>query len=451
MASIAALGIGSGLDLNGLLNQLEASERQRLQPIAQQQRSFEARISAYGKLQSALTKFQDATSALNLSTTYKATKSAVNSDALTVAAASNTPPGSYNVDVTGLARAYTIATQGVADSAAQLGTGTGNVSFTLANGTSHSIDLADGSTSLEDVRNAINNGQSDVQASIINDGSGTPYRLVLNSATTGTEASITDITYGGALAGNLASDAATETLAQNAQLSVNGIAITSQTNVVEDAIQGVTLSLAKPGQAQVSITRDAEAITGQVEEFVTAYNELQTLVTKMTDYDVGSETPGQLLGDSGVRTIQSRMSALMGETVTGQFSMLSDIGISRELGGQLKIDESKLAAVVQNDLPKLQEFLAGSGTVQGFAEKAKTTLTNLLADDGPIQSRLKGFESTIERLDERYFREEQRIASTVDIYRKQFAQMDSMIASMNSTSAYLTQQFSSLNAQLNKS
>jgi flagellar hook-associated protein 2 len=451
MASIAALGIGSGLDLNGLLNQLEASERQRLQPITQQQRSFEARISAYGKLQSALTKFQDATSALNLSTTYKATKSAVNSDALTVAAASNTPPGTYNVDVTGLARAYTIATQGVADSAAQLGTGTGNVSFTLANGTSHSIDLADGSTSLEDVRNAINNGQSDVQASIINDGSGTPYRLVLNSATTGTEASITNITYGGALAGNLASDAATETLAENAELTVNGIAITSQTNVVEDAIQGVTLSLAKPGQAQVSITRDAEAITGQVEEFVTAYNELQTLVTKMTDYDVGSDTPGQLLGDSGVRTIQSRMSALMGETVTGQFSMLSDIGISRELGGQLKIDEDKLAAVVQNDLPKLQEFLAGSDTVQGFAEKAKTTLTNLLADDGPIQSRLKGFESTIERLDERYFREEQRIASTVDIYRKQFAQMDSMIASMNSTSAYLTQQFSSLNAQLNKS
>ena len=140
MASIAALGIGSGLDLNGLLNQLEASERQRLQPITQQQRSFEARISAYGKLQSALTKFQDATSALNLSTTYKATKSAVNSDALTVAAASNTPPGTYNVDVTGLARAYTIATQGVADSAAQLGAGAGNISFTLANGTSHSID-----------------------------------------------------------------------------------------------------------------------------------------------------------------------------------------------------------------------------------------------------------------------------------------------------------------------
>ncbi|WP_417659365.1 flagellar filament capping protein FliD [Pseudidiomarina sp.] len=451
MASIAALGIGSGLDLNGLLNQLEASERQRLQPITQQQRSFEARISAYGKLQSALTKFQDATSALNLSTTYKATTSTVNSDALTVAAASNTPPGTYNVDVTGLARAYTIATQGVADSAAQLGTGTGNVSFTLANGTSHSIDLADGSTSLEDVRNAINNGQSDVQASIINDGSGTPYRLVLTSATTGTDASITDITYGGALAGNLASDAATEILAENAQLTVNGIAISSQTNVVEDAIQGVTLSLAKPGQAQVSITRDAEAITGQVEEFVTAYNELQTLVTKMTDYDVGSDTPGQLLGDSGVRTIQSRMSTLLSETVAGQFSMLSDIGISRELGGQLKIDENKLAAVVQNDLPKLQEFLAGSDTVQGFAEKAKTTLTNLLADDGPIQSRLKGFESTIERLDERYFREEQRIASTVDIYRKQFAQMDSMIASMNSTSAYLTQQFSSLNAQLNKS
>lgn len=448
MASIAALGIGSGLDLNGLLNQLEAAERQRLQPISLQQKSFEARISAYGKLQSALTKFQDATSALNLTPTFKATKSSVNSDVLTVAAASNTPTGTFDVNVTGLARSYSIATQGVTDSAAQIGTGTGNVSFTLANGTTHSIDLADGATSLEDIRSAVNNAQTDVQASIINDGSGSPYRLVFSSASTGTDSAIADITFGGALAGNVATDVSTEVAASNATLSVNGVAITSQTNVVENAIQGVTLSLAKEGQAQVSITRDAESISGNVNDFVESFNELQQLITDMTKYDEGSQVAGQLLGDSGVRTIESRLRNLLSETVASQFTKLGDIGISRELGGKLKVDEEALANVVQNDLPMLQEFFAGTDTIEGFADKAKTTLSNLLADEGPINSRIKGFESTLERLDDRYFQEEQRIASTVEIYRKQFAQMDSMIASMNSTSAYLQQQFASLNAQL---
>lgn len=448
MASIAALGIGSGLDLNGLLNQLEAAERQRLQPISLQQKSFEARISAYGKLQSALTKFQDATSALNLTPTFKATKSSVNSDVLTVAAASNTPTGTFDVNVTGLARSYSIATQGVTDSAAQIGTGTGNVSFTLANGTTQSIDLADGATSLEDIRSAVNNAQTDVQASIINDGSGSPYRLVFSSASTGTDSAIADITFGGAFAGNVATDVSTEVTASNATLSVNGVAITSQTNVVENAIQGVTLSLAKEGQAQVSITRDAESISGNVNDFVESFNELQQLITDMTKYDEGSQVAGQLLGDSGVRTIESRLRNLLSETVASQFTKLGDIGISRELGGKLKVDEEELANVVQNDLPMLQEFFAGTDTIEGFADKTKTTLSNLLADEGPINSRIKGFESTLERLDDRYFQEEQRIASTVEIYRKQFAQMDSMIASMNSTSAYLQQQFASLNAQL---
>lgn len=450
MASIAALGIGSGLDLNGLLNQLEAAERQRLQPISLQQKSFEARISAYGKLQSALTKFQDATSALNLTPTFKATKSTVNTDVLTVAAASNTPTGTFDVNVTGLARSYSIATQGVTDSAAQIGTGTGSVSFTLANGTTHSIDLADGATSLEDIRNAVNNAQTDVQASIINDGSGSPYRLVFSSAATGTESAIAGITFEGALAGNVATDAATEIVASNATLSVNGVDITSQSNVVEDAIQGVTLSLAKEGQAQVSIARDAESISGNVNDFVESYNELQQLITDMTKYDEGSQVAGQLLGDSGVRTIESRLRNLLSETVSSQFTKLGDIGISRELGGKLKVDEDAVANIIQNDLPKLQEFFAGTDTIQGFADKAKTTLGNLLADEGPINSRIKGFESSLERLDDRYFREEQRIASTVEIYRKQFAQMDSMIASMNSTSAYLQQQFASMNAQLNQ-
>jgi flagellar hook-associated protein 2 len=448
MASIAALGIGSGLDLNGLLNQLEAAERQRLQPITQQIRSYEAKISAYGKLESGLTKFQDAVQKLGEANTFGATTSSVNNDTLSVAASNNTAPGSYSVNVTNLARSYSVATQGVADKSVNLGTGTGSVAFTLGNGTTHTIDLADGQTSLDAVRDAINSAQTDVQASIVNDGSGTPYRLVFSSTQTGTDAGITDITYGGALAGNIVTDGATEVTAQNASLNLNGIAITSQTNQVEGAIEGVTLSLAKEGDATINVSRDQESISGAVKEFVEAYNELQKTISGLNNFDAETGVSGQLLGDSGLRTVQSQLRNAMSNSVDSAFKTLSDIGIEVELSGQLKLDETKLSSVVSGQLADVQSFFAGTDTVDGFSTLTNNTLTNLLAEDGPLESRISGFKNSLDRLDDRYFREEERIFNTVERYRKQFAQMDSLIANMNSTSAYLQQQFASLNAQL---
>jgi len=448
MASIAALGIGSGLDLNGLLNQLEAAERQRLQPITQQKRSYEAKISAYGKLESGLTKFQDAVQKLGEANTFGATTSSVNNDTLSVAASNNTAPGSYSVNVTNLARSYSVATQGVADKSVNLGTGTGSVTFTLGNGTTHTIDLADGQTSLDAVRDAINSAQTDVQASIVNDGSGTPYRLVFSSTQTGTDAGITDITYGGALAGNIVTDGATEVTAQNASLNLNGIAITSQTNQVEGAIEGVTLSLAKEGDATITVSRDQESISGAVKEFVEAYNELQKTISGLNNFDAETGVSGQLLGDSGLRTVQSQLRNAMSNSVDSAFKTLSDIGIEVELSGQLKLDETKLSSVVSGQLADVQSFFAGTDTFDGFSTLTNNTLTNLLAEDGPLESRISGFKNSLDRLDDRYFREEERIFNTVERYRKQFAQMDSLIANMNSTSAYLQQQFASLNAQL---
>lgn len=448
MASIAALGIGSGLDLNGLLNQLESAERQRLQPITQQKRSYEAKISAYGKLESGLTKFQDAVEKLGQSSTFGATTSSVNNDVLSVAASNNTAAGSYSVNVTNLARSYSVATQGLADKTANIGTGTGNVSFTLGNGTTHSIDLADGSTSLEDVRDAINSAQTDVQASIVNDGSGTPYRLVFSSTQTGTDAGITNISFGGALTADMSVDPATEVAAENASLNLNGIAIVSQTNQVEGAIEGVTLSLAQEGEAMITVSRDQESINGAVKEFVDAYNDLQKTIGGLNNFDAETGVSGQLLGDSGLRAVQSQLRSAMSTSVSGAFSTLSDIGIEVELSGQLKLDEEKLNSIVSSQLPDIQKFFAGTETSEGFSALTNNTLTNLLAEDGPLESRITGFKSSLERLDDRYFREEERIFNTVERYRKQFAQMDSLIANMNSTSAYLQQQFASLNAQL---
>lgn len=449
MASIAALGVGSGLDLNGLLRQLESAERQRLEPITLQKRSFEAKISAYGKLEGALSQFQDAVKKLGVAETFGATASSVTGDSVLAAASNAAPTGSYSVSVGQLARGYSIATNGVADKAAELGAGT--ISFSLGDGTAHTIDVAAGSSSLEAIRDTINNQQTDVQASIINDGSGTPNRLVFSSTVTGTEKAISTITYGGDLAANLSSDATTEVLAQNAALSVNGINVTSQTNQVVGAIEGVTLSLAKQGDSTVTVSRDQEAIAGAVTEFVDAYNNIQKTISELSSFNAETGSAGQLLGDSGLRSVEGRLRTVLSNTVPeANLKTLSELGITRELDGTLAVDEERLTQLTTDQITDVQTFFSGTATAEGFAAKTETAVGHLLGENGPITTGTEGFKSMLSRLDDRFIREEERIANTVDRYRTQFAQLDSLIASMNSTSSYLTQQFAALDAQLGR-
>lgn len=450
MASIAALGIGSGLDLNGLLTQLESAERQRLQPLVEQRASYQARISAYGKLEGSLSALQTSLTSLGKPETFQAVSSAVSGEGITAAASSTAVPGSYSVTVNALAKAYSSATVGIDDKARDLGAG--SVSFTLGDGTSHTIDIDAASSSLEDIRDAINAQQGDVTASIVNDGDPTnPYRLALTSAKTGTEAAVNSLNFSG-FGTELAIDTGSVQNAQNASITVNGINVSSQSNQVADAIQGLTLNLEQQGAtATVNVTRDEDAIMKSVETFVSAYNSLQNTIKDLSKYNPETQTAGRLLGDSGLRTVETRLRSIFSEAVQGgDLNTLSELGITRQLNGTLEIDKDKLQSITSDQLGKLQQFFAGdeSSGIEGFSALANKTVDELLAENGPITTGTEGMKSAITRLAERYAREEVSIARTVDRYRTQFARLDSMIANMNSTSSYLTQQFDALAAQL---
>ncbi|TRW48831.1 flagellar filament capping protein FliD [Aliidiomarina halalkaliphila] len=449
MASISALGIGSGMDLNGLLDQLKAAERQKLQPITQQKRVQQAKISAFGKLESALTNFREAAAKLNQSATFNGVSSQVSGSAVKAAAGSNAPVGTFSVNVTQRAQAYSIATAGVADQSAQLGGG--SVNFTLGNGDAVSIEIDPAKSSLTDIRNAINQSNSGVQASIVNDGSGTPYRLVMSSAQTGTEAAITSIDFGGDLNGQLNLDANTEIAARNAELNVNGVAITSQSNRVEGAIQGVTLDLEEVGAATVNITRDTELTTDAIKDFVKSYNTLQKTMADLTRFGGEGGTNGELLGDSTLRTVQQRLRSVMSAGVSeGDMRMLRDVGIDMKLDGTLELNEAKLGELTSSNMTGLTEFFAGSSRDTGLAGKLNSSVGLLLQSDGPIKNSTKGLQDSMRRLDLRFERMEDSIDRTIERYRSQFAQLDSMVARMNSTSSYLMQQFDIMNAQLGR-
>ena len=450
MASISSLGIGSGLDLNGLLDQMESAERQQLTPITQQQKSYQAKISAYGTLESKLDDFREAAAKLSDSQQFDAVKSNVSGDALTAVVGEDALPGTHDIVVNHKARAYSIATQGVTDKTEKLGAGA--ISFTLGNGDNFSIDVGEDQSSLEGIRDAINEAGKGVQASLVNDGSGQPHRLVLSATDTGTDAAIASVDFGtGGLGDTLAVDAGTEVTAINASLSVNGIDIESQSNRVEGAVQGVTLNLEEEGNATISVTRDTAGIKKAVTSFVESYNSLQKTMDSLTSYDQETGTSGELLGDTTLRGIESRIRGVMGGVVSGgEFSALADIGVDLTIDGTLEVDDEKLDAAVADNLGALTDFFSGTGESEGLAAQLDATLGKMLGESGTLGNATSGLEDRIEGLGERYLRTEERIDSTIARYREQFSKLDSMIAEMNSTSSYLTQQFDSLNAQLSQ-
>jgi len=443
MASITALGVGSGLDLNGLVEQLKAAEQQKLVPILEQKSAQQTKISAYGRLESAMDRVQTSIAALNEASTFKQQKSTVTGDGVLATAGETANAGRYEVTVTQLARAGSAASNSVAldqeltaaDATLTLNFGAGGTQ------TSYDVAISAGST-LADVRDQINaDKESGVTASIVNDGTG--YRLALSSKETGQDASLESFS---GLA-SLTMDAATQRSGQDAELNVNGIAITSKTNRVEEAIQGVTLDLTEASGDPVTlvIERDDASLREAIDEFVKNYNEMKSTVGRMTAYNGEGETSGELVGDRTVRTIEDRLRRDITDNLgTGDISRLSQLGIAIDEKGRLKVDEDKLDDAVANNPEGLSAFFAGETEEGGFAGRLNATLEGITAENGIIQSSVTSAELRVDSLDERKLRMEASIERSTERYRKQFGQLDGLIAQMNSMSSYLSQQFSML-------
>lgn len=456
-ATITSLGVGSGLDLDSILESLEESkETSLLDPITAQEESVSAEISAYGTLTSALTTLQTAVEALADESLYKSLTTTLSGSGVTAATTSEAEAGTYTLAVTQLAQAQSLTTAGNANKTTALGTGT----LTLQVGTQEavSITLDSSNNTLEGIRDAINAADAGITASIVNDGSDTPYRLVLTSDSTGTESEMT-VTYTGTDSTDQASSLfgydgttgnMTETVeALDAELTINGIAISSQSNTVEDALQGVTLSLSATSSSQtLTIAQDTDAILEAITTFVDAYNDYVTTVDELTAYNADTDTAGELLGDSTTRRISSELSSDLYSAIgSGTYSYLSQLGISLEVDGTLLIDEDALTSALEDDAQAVSQFFIGTDDSTGFITQLSSDLDNYLDEDnGLIVAKTDSLESKLEQLEERYEEKQALIDSEMARWTEEFTQLDTLISELNSTSDYLTTQFDALNS-----
>lgn len=452
MAGISSLGIGSGLDLNGLLDQLRSAERQRLEPIVSRKNAEETKISAYGRLESALGRLQEATAALNDASLFEGLTNTRESEAFSLTTSASATAGRYDVDVQQLARAGSLATNSVAARDQALTEAGSQLTLSFSNDAqgnpvTQTIDLSEGST-LEDIRdqvNAFDFGEGPgVTASIINDGSG--YRLALASSETGEQASIQNIAFTNIAAGEaLMADEATRYQGRDALLNVNGINISSATNRIEEAIQGVTLDLTATTDSPETIVleRDNEAIKTAVAEFVSTYNEFKSTTGRMTAFSGDPESAGDLLGDRTLRAVDQRLRRdLTGPVETGAFTQLYQLGITLDNRGRFELDEDVLNEAINTNMEGVATFFSGETEDAGFAGRLEASLEAMRAPDGMLQNAINSSELRVESLDERMRRTEESIERTVDRYRRQFGQLDKMVAEMNQINAYLFQQLS---------
>lgn len=493
MASIGSLGVGSGMDLNGLLDKIAAAERLPLNAIRSRQASYSAKVSAYGSVMGMLTSLQLAADKLadaKFATGFRSSSSATG--VLTVSSDATAVAGSYSVVVDRLAQAQTLVARGVATTTDDIGVdaatitidfgsieddGSGGLAFDTVSGTysgatfaadasktAISVSLEAGKTSLADVRDAINAAaKGAVTASIVNDG--TSNRLVLTAAATGQQSSMR-VAVAGAnadLQGLLANDpAGTQNLkqtaaAQDAALAVNGIDVTSASNTVSGVLQGVTLTLLDKGASTVKVERDTGSAQTAINEFVGAYNKLDAKLKELTAFNAGSGSGGVLLGDGTARSIQARVRSAMFEVVpglaAGDPSRLSDLGIAFQKDGSLSVNSTRLSDALTGKPEAVGRLFGGDGTVEGVADALSALIGTFTqdktgeAEDGLLALAMSGAKNAVIDLDKDYDRLEERIAARIEVYRAQFRQLDSIMSGMTATSNYLSTQFAALAKQ----
>lgn len=394
MAGLSSPGIGSGLDINGLVTKLMSVEQQPLTKLDTDEAKYQAKLSALGTLKGSVSSLQTSVAGLNSASRFSAkTASVGDSSIFSASATSLAATGTYSMAVSSLAQAQTLSSTGYASTDSVVGSGSLTIQFGTSGGSgggftlnpnkgTQTITISSGQNSLGSIKEAINAAKAGVTASIIDDGSTNGKHLVLTSDSGGSANAMSISTTGtlSALAYDptAASSAMAQTLAaQDAVFTLNGQTITKSSNTVTDAIHGVTLNLSKVGTSAttLSISQDTAGTTSAVQSFITAYNAASKALSDASAYDAKSKTAAPLQGNASVLMMQRQMRSMLGKALSnpsGGLSTLSDIGVSFQRDGTLSLDSAKLAKVLADPTKDVSTLFAAVGK----ATDSLTTVTS---------------------------------------------------------------------------
>jgi flagellar hook-associated protein 2 len=475
--AISASGVGSGIDINSIVSQLMAVERKPLERLGSDLKQLQSSISAFGKVAGAISDFQTSLRDLSRPDRWMVYKASTASTAFEVAAGSAATEGDYSIRVDRVAQSLRVAATPVADANTIVGTGSLTITLGSIDPTTNAFLAKSGATpatvtitngSLSDIRDAINTAKPGVTASIVNTGTGA--RLVLTSETTGFEqafridvadadntntdtAGLSALAFAPAGVNGAGRNLALLQRAQDAEVTINDIAVRSPSNNLSDTVTGLSIKLkATTTQAEsFSVTRDTEAIEKSVNAFVTKYNDLQKLLVAQTRVIEGTTNQSPLQGDSAalsvLRQLRNTVSGIFAGQ-TGDFTRLSEVGVSVQRDGTLQLDTSRWRSA-SADLGKVARLFSAEGAPgvansTGLAKRLADLTESWIGTNGLITSRTDGLSKSVTLnqraqtdLQGKLGRREQRLLA-------QYQAMDAQVAQLQSLGNYVGQQLTAL-------
>jgi len=444
---LTSMGVGSGLDVATLVNQLVAAKKAPQQnQITSQAASANTQLSALGQINAALSALQSAMASISDGSAFSAhSVTSSDTDVLNATATGTAVAGSYKIEVTQLASALKASSGAFTDSSTQIGTGT--LTITVG-GQAMNLSIDGSNGSLASIRDAINKASDNpgVSATIVNGTDGA--HLVLSGTRTGAANGFTVSSSGGD--GGLAAlnyDPAASSgnglsvinAASDALYTIDGLAANSAGNSISTAIDGLTLNLSTLGTSTVSVADDPSKATSALTNLVNTYNSFVGIYQNLTKYDATSKVAGAMIGDATLNGINSTLSRIIGGSANG--ATLSSIGISLQVDGTLKLDNDKLSAALGDGGKQVSDLFGGDN---GFSAQLGAQLTQWVGDGGVLAGRTDSISQQLKDLGDQQTALDARMDSLTARYQAQFTALDTLMSKLNSTSSYLQQQFDAL-------
>lgn len=433
-------GLGAGIDVSLLVQAAMANQQAELQVMQNEQSAVTNQQNALNSFNTDLQALQTAAFALTDPVSSLTQMSATTSDptVLSASAVTGATNGSYAVVVKNLATTSSYYSAAEPTSSTTIGTGT--LSIQVGTNTAAPITVDNTNNTLSGLATAINNANIGVAASVITDASGA--RLAIVSNTSGAPGDLTVTATSGLPA---FTKAVTGT---NSSITLNNIPISSTTNTISSAINGVTLNLtsANPNETvTLNVGPDTTSAQTAVNNFVSAYN--QVIGDLNTQFTVDSSgNAGPLASDSTISLAQSQIlsSASFSMTGNGSINSLADLGISFNNDGTLTVNSGSLQSALASNFASVQTFFQSNGT-GSFGANLSQNLGSL-ADpiSGAIAQDLTGMQQTQTALSQQISDFQAQLSDTQKTLTQQYDQVDTTLQELPLLLQQVNQQLASL-------
>lgn len=474
--AISSQGIGSGLDVNSIVTQLVAIEKQPLTALKTKATTIQTQLSVFGNFKSQASSLGDAAATLALNSGWNLqTASSSSTGSVAVSLSGSATAASLSVEVERLAQAQSSASAGVLAGSSigaagtitiQLGTWSGAaVAQSFTAGASAAVDVViDAADTSSQIAAKINASNAGVTATVLRDGAN--ERLVLRSNSTGAASGFSVSTTGDVGLGqfaindsggpvdstntNPATGMALNQLAVDAKVKINGVGVTASVNKLTDIVPGINLQLLQVTTSPVAVTvaDDLAGIQKNVQSFIDAYNALNATIATATKYDAATKVGGPLQGDFTTLGVQSALRSVFGSTSSGSsFSRLSDVGIERQSDGSLKLNSTKFTAALA-DLANLKKLFTtdnSNAATNGFGLKVRDFARSLVSFDGRISTKSNSLQEALSRNGKDQERVNARALAVEANLRRQYSALDTEMAKWTGLNSYVSSQIAQWN------